>query len=686
MVETLRHNILRVVTPGELNQVESARAQQEAAIADELAAGEAVSDRLASFIRTEFEVMQTHRNSSVGWSDRLLHSQRVFRGEYDDSKLSEIRQFGGSEVYARVIAVKCRGASSLLRDIYLGGTRPWGLDPTPDPVLPDNIVSAVAQLVQAEVESMTASGQQVDIQAVRDRTTALIGAAQRAAVKKAREEAGKAEQKLEDILIEGDFYKALSEFIVDLPLYPFAVLKGPVVRIMPDVIWEGGRAVIKNRPRMFWTRVSPFDVFFTPGVADIEDAAVIERVTLQRADLNDLIGLPGYNEDAIRSVLRDYSNGYREVIDTTDQERADSESRESPVMNRSRNIDCLEYHGPVQGKMLIDWGMDEGTIDDPDRDYFIQAWLIGQYVIKAQLSPSPRKRHPYYITSYEKVPGTVVGNALPDILADIQDVCNASLRALVNNLSISSGPQVVVNDDRIAAGTDGEQLYPWKRWHVTNDPMTPNPSQRPVDFFQPNSNSQELLGVYEKFTQIADELSAIPRYATGSDRLGGAARTSSGLAMLMGNASKVLQMVAANVDRDCISPLLQQLYDMVMLTDSTGMFRGDESIRVRGVDVAVQRETNRQRQLEFLQVTANPFDSQILGVRGRAALLRSVSTTLGLDGQSIVPTEDELEEMQRQQAAAPPPDQPPNGGDNPPALANTDPGIQEAKAMRGTGV
>ena len=284
------------------------------------------------------------------------------------------------------------------------------------------------------------------------------------------------------------------------------------------------------------------------------------------------------------------------------------------------------------------------------RDYFVQGWLIGTHIIKVQLSPSPRKRHPYFTTSFEKVPGTPVGNGLPDILSDIQEVCNASLRALVNNLSISSGPQVVINDDRLAPDEDGEEMYPWKRWHVQSDPMGNN-SQVPISFFQPNSNAQELLGVYQKFNDMADELSAIPKYLSGQG-VGGAGRTASGLAMLMGNASKILQTVAANIDRDILEPLLGQLFDMLMLTDKSGMLTGEEQVRVMGVNVAIQRETQRSRQLEFLQITANPLDSQIVGPKGRGALLREVAASLGLPGEAIVPSEDELMKMQQQAAAA----------------------------------
>ena len=94
------------------------------------------------------------------------------------------------------------------------------------------------------------------------------------------------------------------------------------------------------------------------------------------------------------------------------------------------------------------------------RDYRIDAYVIGSHVIKANLSPSPRARHNYFITSFEKVPGTPVGNGLVDMIADLQDVANATLRSLVNNVSIASGPQVVVNDDRVRPEENTDELYP----------------------------------------------------------------------------------------------------------------------------------------------------------------------------------------------------------------------------------
>src|SRR5260221_2488598 len=56
-------------------------------------------------------------------------------------------------------------------------------------------------------------------------------------------------------------------------------------------------------------------------------------------------------------------------------------------------------------------------------------------------------------------------------------------------------------------------------------------------------------------------------------------RTASGLAMLMGNASKILQTVSANIDRDVLEPALLQLSDLIMLTDNckrAGSSRSEE--------------------------------------------------------------------------------------------------------------
>jgi hypothetical protein len=402
---------------------------------------------------------------------------------------------------------------------------------------------------------------------------------------------------------------------------------------------------------MFWERVSPLDVYFTPDASCIEESFVIEHVRYSRRELYSLIGVPGYKEENIRKALHEYKTAAqtRAWRDWFDEERETLEDRDHWESTRGMLLDGLEYHGTVPGQMLLDAGFEKEKIDDPEAEYMVDSWLVDRYCIKAQITPSLTTRPNYYVSSFEKIPGSIYGYGLPDILEDINSVCNATMRSIVNNLSISSGPQVVVNTDRLAPTEDGNELYPWKRWHVVTDPF--GDKSKPIDFYQPQSNVQELMAVYEKFSQMADEASALPKYLTGSGTTGGAGRTASGLAMLMDNASKVMQNVAANVDDDIIYPALTELYDIVMLSSHGPELQGDESIVVKGVTVAVQKETDRMRKLEFLQMTANPFDMQIMGLPGRAAVLEDVSEELGIKSKKVVPSQDQLAAMAE---AAPP--------------------------------
>ena len=165
----------------------------------------------------------------------------------------------------------------------------------------------------------------------------------------------------------------------------------------------------------------------------------------------------------------------------------------------------------------------------------------------------------------------------------------------------------------------------------------------------PTSNTQSLVAAYQQFISMADDISAIPKYVGGQAGAGGAGRTASGLAMLMGNASKILQTVSANIDREIMEPSLLQLADLIRLTDTSGLLTGEEKISVEGVQVAIQKETQRQLQVEFLQATANPLDQHIMGIKGRGVVLRAVSCGLGMSGEEIVPPDEVLEQMDAQQ-------------------------------------
>ena len=636
---------LRVVSESEMQRDEAEAAEVSRSAEAQLSAS--MRDDLAGHLRRVFDQYRRHK-TSIAFQDRCLDCLRNYRGQYSAAKLHEIKAFGGSDVFARLTAIKCRGASAMLRDVYLSGSRPWDVMPTPKPDLPSDIAANIDQLVSMEVQQLMGAGQEPDPQMVAKRRADLLQAARDAARKEARAAARDSSRVLEDFLVEGDFYDAFSDFLIDLPIFPVAFLKGPDVKLKRQIEWQDGAATAVVKPQLVYRRISPFDLYWTPAAHDLADADVFERLKLRRSDLQALIGIEGYDEAAIRSALRDYAEGLYEPLDGIDGERAVVEGTESPHLNQSGYLDAFEFQGEVPGSYLKEWNNGRALKDikdfDEDFDYNVQAFVVGRHCIKATVQPNPRLRHNYFGTSFEKLAGSLTGQALPEILEDSQHVANAAFRSLVNNMSIASGPQVAINEDRMSPSMNTDSLYPWKRWRFVSDPM--GSSEKPVDFFQPQSNAADLMGVFEKMMNLSDEVSGIPRYLTGQSNVGGAASTASGLNMLMNNAGKVMQQVASQIDFDVLQPLLQALHELVLLTGLAEV-GGDDTIRVKGVSLAMAREQDRQRQLEFLQMTMNPMDQEIVGVRGRATILRELSESLGIPIE--LPSDDELQQKEQQQ-------------------------------------
>lgn len=612
-------------------------------------------DELAGYVYSRWQTFRTIRETR-GITRRLIDSLRNYRGVYSPQKLVEVKKFGGSTVFAQITALKCRGATAMLRDVYLSGERPWYVEATPVPTLPESIVGAIDQLIEIEAQTRAAAGEPVSPEEVKTRANTLRKHARMAARKQAREEAMRAQREIEDILVEGHFYDALRAFLQNVTVFPYALIKGPFVERRRQVTWQGRRAIASYEPTMQWYAPSPFDVYWQSALDRFEDAQVVEIQRFSASQLQSLKGVPGFRDEVIDEILAEGDNHASSTmyLDTHEAERHQLEDREDPHVNRSGMIMGMEFQGNVPGRLLRTWaGLGVDKVPDTNQDYHATVWIVAGRTIKATLTPDPRKRHNFYMTSYERVPGSLVGRGLPELMPDIQDMANAALRALNNNMGIASGPQVIINDDLVDPQEDGDELYPWKRWHTESVPFG-NSSTRPVEFYQPDSRATELLAVYEKMTLIADEISAIPRYITGSDKLGGAGRTASGLSMLMNAASKVLQSVAANIDQEVIAPMLEQLYALLLLTDRMDTFRGDEKVRVRGVVFAVQRETERMRALELLQMTNNPADMEIIGKAGRAELLREVTDRVGLDHANIVPDREAMEAVTGGPAGMPP--------------------------------
>jgi hypothetical protein len=582
--------------------------------------------------------------------ERMLQGLRQRQGKYDPEKLSEIQRDGGSEIYIQLTSVKCRAATSWLRDALLGtgADKPWGLHTTPIPELPPQTVETLKAQMAAQLMQLYADGQQPDEETLRAVAAEMKDAALRQLKEDADSRVMRMEKRMEDQLVEGGWLKAFNEFLDDIVTFPFACVKGPVKRKRRKLTWLENELVPVEEIRNEWERVDPFNLYWAPWASDIQDGFVVERHKLTRMDLEALKGVEGYSDESIDTVLQDFERGGLREWLWTDSSQAEAEGKDTTeTIYTDDLIDALQLWDTVPGSMLIEWDSQYKDTVEPTKTYPCEVWLVGSTVIRAVVNYDPIGRKPYYLTSFEKVPGALDGNGVTDLCRDSQAMVNSAARSLANNMGISSGPQVGVNVSRLPPGEDITQMYPWKIWQFqAADYADGSP---PIQFFQPNSNANELMAVFEKFSSRADEDTMIPRYMSG-ETAGGAGRTSSGLAMLINNASKGIKQVISNIDQHVMIPMLERLYQDNLRYNPDPDMVGDVQIVAKGASNLVVKEADAVRRNEFLALVLNsPLAQQIVGMDGAAELLRDAAKNLKGNVDRVVPDRQQISTIQQQQ-------------------------------------
>jgi hypothetical protein len=604
---------------------------------------ESVMSELARHVRTQWETNKEYKQEI---ERHMLEDLRQRNGVYDPDVMSQIGKMGGSEIFMRLTATKCRSALSWITDILLpAGDKAWSIEPTPVPELSREMQVTAQQMSDQIAMKMQQQGQQVSP----DQLQELDQITGDKLLSKIREHAEKASDKMEDLiedqLIDSGWQDALMEFLDDFVTFPAAIIKGPVYRVEPKLSWgPEGQPIVEHAVVPKDQRVSPFDIFPSPGAIDVDDGNLIERMHYTRTDLYNMIGVPGYDEMAIREVLQEHTDGYLTDWETASE---DEIKRVSTGISNHRHTDglitALHYWGTASGKALMDWGV---GCEDPQMEYQIEAILVGRHIIRAAINEDPLNRRPYYKACFQNKPGSFWGDSIPRLMRDIQRMCNATARALSNNMGMSSGPQVVIMKDMMAKGETVTSLYPWKQWQMTTNPAGPN--QPPISFFQPQSNAGQLLQVYEYFEQKADDATNIPRYAYGNEKVAGAGQTAQGLAMLLESATKGIKQAIRHIDHHVIEKRILRQYHENMLYEEDQSIKGDLKVVARGSTALIAKAATQARRNEFLQITGNEVDAQIIGLEGRADLLRQM--VRDMDMPDIIPEAEEIQQKMQQKA------------------------------------
>ena len=623
------------------------QAQGVLAPADPLTAAE---HELAAYIRSCWESAKNHR-TQTGLSLRLADNLRRSLGVYSPDKLKAIQDFGGSEAFQKLTGSKIQAAKAWLTDFFFTrGEKIFALDATPVPDLDPSIMQQmIAEAIQ--VMGSTELGMEGARQILSKHKDRLLQ--EQEEVAELRME--RMSDVIQDRLAETGFRNEFDDFILDFVTYPFAVIKAIEFAPFDQLKWEddgAGRHVPKKTTKILprVRRVSPWNFYPSPSATHTLDGHwACEHKEYTRRDLFAMAKVEGqgYITKNILLALADYgTSGLTEwMINNTERLILTGRQRESD----SETIDAVEWEGSMQGKRLIDAGVPAEVIGDPLSEHQVQLELIGNYLIRAKLSPDVAGKHSAHVAQWQQVAGSLIGESLPEMISDSQDMCNAIARALQNNVALASGPMTWIDAHLLADGEDITSISPWRTIEGDSSRAQGTSSRKAIEFFQPSLNANELMGVYERFSNYMDDISGLPKYASGSDAGAGAAKTKGGLEMLLNNVSKSLKDRIRNIELNVLEPVITKYYNFEMLTNPDPEIKGDATVRARGSDELMEKDQQAMRAQQLLASTANPIDQQIIGPDGRREQLKEAYKAADVDSSDIVPSKEEFQQRQQQQ-------------------------------------
>ncbi len=319
-------------------------------------------------------------------------------------------------------------------------------------------------------------------------------------------------------------------------------------------------------------------------------------------------------------------------------------SDNNPNLYRNRYV-VLEYHGPITRKQLEHMCI-EPTYDSVDDEYYGEVWTCQGRVIRLVLSEIEASfRVPYYMCNWESDPASVFGFGVPLMMDDAQRVVNEAWHMILDNSSLSSGPQVAMQRGLIEPANGKWELTPGQVWYLT-DPMAQ--VQQAIQFFNVPNVTADLAPILQMAQGFAEEESQIPLITAGltSPEVGD---TATGQLMVHSASTTLLDFMSEDWD-DCITnPIIEAWYAWNMQHNKDPSIKGAFSVDVR----TSTEYKNKQLHIRDLEkISVEMANNPELAMRiDAAALTKARLEMMNLPSKTIIKSDDQVKAEQEQLAA-----------------------------------
>ena len=595
----------------ELTDEEIAALEEEEAKAEK--ARQTILDDLALTVEAKFTDRASRRiNKETEW----LTSAKLYYGSlsiHQGSGRTSDRPFGNTGTTIRpdvnIVRSKCAIAISQCVSMqFAGGEKNWDLVPSPD-----------------------------------DRTEN--------AADKAHKMSNAIETQLENCQYGRESRRAISDMVI----LGTGILKGPVntgklktvyksINLgLPDEMWIPEPSVDKT-PTIEY--VNPWFFYPDDTVNDFNYARDALQVHPKSAiELKKLMDHGGFDADAIAEVLKNKpaeykAENYSEYASLTDA---------NPYLFADKYT-VIEYHGPITATQLETLDINP-TYNSLNKEYYGEVWVCQGKVIRIELENIEACFElPFAVAVWEKDPANVFGFGAPQLMKDAQRVVTQTWHMILDNASLSSGPQVAMHKGYIEPADNSWDMAPRKAWYLTDQTVNVDNA---IQFFNVPNVQENLMPVMELARMFAEEESMTPAIAGGMESPQ-ATESATGALIMRSASTTLLDFKAEEWDDAVTEKVIRRMYAWNMQYSKDPYIKGNYSIDVRS-STEYKNKQLHLRDLEklSLEATQNPELGILLNMdeisRARLAMMK-------LPTGKIIKTEEEVAAAREEMAKNQPPD------------------------------
>lgn len=466
--------------------------------------------------------------------------------------------------------------------------------------------------------------------------------------------AGLMEKEIEAQFERCAYGRKVRRAIEDRVIYGTGILKGPVntgkvynkYEPLPGTDMWVPKPAVDKEPSIEW--VNPWFFFPDTGVNEFSQCGdTIEVHPASAYDLKKLRNHPGFIPEAIEWVLKETSpatylnDSYADFVSITES---------NPYLFQDKYM-LLEYHGPITATDLDKLDVDPPAYDPINNEYYGEVWVCAGKVVRIELENIEASFEvPYGVSVWKKDPSSLFGFGSPLLMKDAQRVARETWRMILDNASLSSGPQIALHRSYVEPQNGEWELAPNKAWNLLDSAVD---VEKAIQFFNVPNMTGALLPILDMARQMAEEESMTPMLAGG---LQGAdtQESATGQLMMKEASTTVLDFLSEDWDDNITEKIVRRTYGWNMQYNPNPEIKGNYSVDVRtATEFKNKQMVTRDLERLGMQMSQNPEAAMVINAE---ELFRAQLATMHLPSQSIIRSDEEIAKMREAQAQQPSPE------------------------------